>query len=205
MQRVSLDNEMRVLKEKYYLRAIKTTKIPLTFSDFVNFINKQWEPKAQETMEWWRERGEVYLSFLTYLCDNIDDYLNEVTNFYITNTKLLNLVLFMYLCGPIIPIGNKNEIRGDRTVTIADLEKKIKEFHLKFYDKKIIPTSHNPYMQGLFPAGFDDRSVKIGQNIHGDMFKNNFESENGEEYEDYSDYYISGDEELDDVDSQEDY
>ena len=90
MQRVSLDNEMRVLKEKYYLRAIKTTKIPLTFSDFVNFINKQWEPKAQETMEWWRERGEVYLSFLTYLCDNIDDYLNEVTNFYITNTKLLN-------------------------------------------------------------------------------------------------------------------
>lgn len=60
-------------------------------------------------------------------------------------------------------------------------------------------------MQGLFPAGFDDRSVKIGQNIHGDMFKNNFESENGEEYEDYSDYYISGDEELDDVDSQEDY
>ena len=205
MQRVSLDNEMRVLKEKYYLRAIKTTKIPLTFSDFVNFINKQWEPKAQETMEWWRERGEVYLSFLTYLCDNIDDYLNEVTNFYITNTKLLNLVLFMYLCGPIIPIGNKNEIRGDRTVTIADLEKKIKEFHLKFYDKKIIPTSHNPYMQGLFPAGFDDRSVKIGQNIHGDMFKNNLESENGEEYEDYSDYYISGDEEIDDVESQEDY
>ena len=51
---------------------------------------------------------------------------------------MLNLVLFMYLCGPIIPIGNKNEIRGDRTVTIADLEKKIKEFHLKFYDKKII-------------------------------------------------------------------
>ena len=204
MQRVNLDNEMRVLKEKYYLRAIKTTKIPLTFSDFVNFINKQWEPKAQETMEWWRERGEVYLSFLTYLCDNIDDYLNEVTNFYITNTKLLNLVLFMYLCGPIIPIGNKNEIRGDKTVTIADLEKKIKEFHLKFYDKKIIPTSHNPYMQGLFPAGFDDRSVKIGQNIHGDMFKSNFEADMGEEFEDYSDYYISGDEDMSDGDSQED-
>ena len=194
MQRVNLDNEMRVLKEKYYLKAIKTTKIPLTFSDFVNFINKQWEPKAQETMEWWRERGEVYLSFLTYLCDNIDDYLNEFTNFYITNTKLLNLVLFMYLCGPIIPIGNKNEIRGDKTVTIADLEKKIKEFHLKFYDKKIIPTSHNQYMQGLFPAGFDDRSVKIGQNIQGEVFKN-MDDDNGEEFEDFSDYYIPGDEE----------
>ena len=110
----------------------------------------------------------------------------------------------MYLCGPIIPIGNKNEIRGDKTVTISDLEKKIKEFHLKFYDKKVIPTSHNQYMQGLFPAGFDDRSVKIGQNIQGEVFRN-MESDNAEEYEDYSDYYIPGDDEDIDEMSQGEY
>ena len=28
----------------------------------------------------------------------------------------------MYLCGPIFPITSKNEIRGDKTVTVADLE-----------------------------------------------------------------------------------
>ena len=77
-------------------------------------------------MEWWRERDEIYHSFLSYQCDNIDEYLDAITNFFITNTKLLNLILFMYLCGPIIPIGNKEEIRGDKNVNLSEYEKKNK-------------------------------------------------------------------------------
>ena len=197
LQRIKLDNDMRILKEKFYLRAIQTTKIPVTFGDFVNFINKIWYPKTLETMEWWRERSEIYLAFLSYQCDNIEEYIDTITNFYINNTKLLNLVLFMYLCGPILPIGNKEEIRGDKTVTISDYEKKIKEFHLKFYDRKIIPTSKNPYMQGLFPAMFDDKSIRIGLNLKGEVFKN-FEMDGNEEFEDLSDMYFPGDDFDDD-------
>ena len=44
-------------------------------------------------------------------------------------------------------------------------------------------------MQGLFPAMFDDKSIKIGQNIKGEVFKN-FEIEGGEEFEDFSDMYF---------------
>jgi hypothetical protein len=190
MQRINLDNEMRILKQELYLRAIQTTKIPTTFGDFVNFINLIWYPKIQETMEWWRERGEIYHSFLSYQCDHIDEYLDTITNLYITNTKLLNLILFMYLCGPIIPIGNKEEIKGDKKVNITEYEKKIKEFHLKFYDRKIIPTNKNTYMQILFPAMFDDKCIKIGQNIKGEVFKN-FDVEGAEDLEDFSNMYFS--------------
>ena len=189
IQRINLDNEMRILKQKLYLRAIQTTKIPTTFSDFVNFVNKIWYPKTQETMEWWRERSEIYHSFLSYQCDNIEEYLETITNFFITNTKLLNLILFMYLCGPIIPIGNKDEIKGDKNVNLSEYEKKIKEFHLKFYDRKIIPTNKHPYMQGLFPAMFDDKSIKVGQNFKGEVFKN-FEADGAEDFEDISDMYF---------------
>ena len=188
MQRINLDNEMRVLKEKYYLRAIATTKIPLTFSDFCNFVNKQWEPKALETVEWWRERSEEYFKFLTYLCDNIDNYLNEVTNFYITNTKLLNLILFMYLCGPIFPIANKNEIRGDKTVTVAELEKKIKEFHLQYHEKRFAPTCHNPYMQNLFPTGFEEGVLRIDDKLIAGGGTDTDEGEEFEEMEDDDEY-----------------
>ena len=60
---------------------------------------------------------------------------------------------------------------------------------MKFYDRKIIPTSKNAYMQALFPAMFDDKSIKIGQNLKGEVFKN-FEAEGGEEFEDFSDMYF---------------
>ena len=72
------------------------------------------------------------------------------------------------------------------------MKKKIKEFHLKFYDRKIIPTSKNPYMQGLFPAMFDDKSIRIGLNFKGEVFKN-FEAEGIEEFEDFSDMYFPED------------
>ena len=39
------------IKEKYYLRLLECMKIPLTLTEFYNFIKMQWEPQAEDTIE----------------------------------------------------------------------------------------------------------------------------------------------------------
>ena len=49
---------------------------------------------------------------------------------------MINLILFIYLCGPIFTIEPIKQLRGDRIIKIKQVETKIREFHVKHYLKR---------------------------------------------------------------------
>ena len=194
---------LKIIKEKYYLRLLASMKIPLTLSEFCNFVKTQWEPQAEDTVEWYRERIDTFHQFNDFLCDHIQNYQNEVLNCYVGNTKMVNLVSFMFLCGNMFPIGSEKDIKGDNLVSIKIFEKKIKEFHLQYFDKKVSVSKKSKYQinerkrRSLFPAILEKNYDSDDEKKLTSSFANeeiiSYNDELISEYDDYTSY-ISGSE-----------
>ena len=142
---IDLNNKMKVIKEKHYLRIFASLKIPITISDFCEFAKNEWEPQMEDTIEWYEERNDTFKQFIDFMNDNIQSYQQEVFDCFDKNTQMLNLFLFVYLCGPIFPIEPSKQLRSDRIVKMKQMETKIKEFHVKHYEKRI----------NIYDSGYD--------------------------------------------------
>ena len=183
----------KIIKEKYYLRLLASMKIPLTLTEFCNFIKTQWEPQAEDTIEWYKERIDTCHNFNDFICDNIHQYQNDVLNCFISNTKMVNLVSFIFLCGNMFPVESHSDVKGDNLVSLKKFEKKIKEFHLTFNERRIYIKDNNIHNENdkrrhsLFTTSFDTReNIKDKSLVDEDLISK--EEEN--EYEDYiSDIY----------------
>ena len=153
----------KIIKEKYYLRLLASMKIPLTLTEFCNFVKTQWEPQAEDTIEWYKERIDICHDFNNYICDNIYQYQNNVLNCFVANNKMVNLVSFIFLCGNMFPIESHKDIKGDNLVSIKNFEKKVKEFNLTFNEKRIfnldykIHNGNDKRRNSLFVFSFDKR------------------------------------------------
>ncbi len=153
----------KIIKEKYYLRLLASMKIPLTLTEFCNFVKTQWEPQAEDTIEWYKERIDICHDFNNYICDNIYQYQNNVLNCFVANNKMVNLVSFIFLCGNMFPIESHKDIKGDNLVSIKNFEKKVKEFNLTFNEKRIFNLDYNIHngndkrRNSLFVFSFDKR------------------------------------------------
>ena len=134
MQELKIKNDLKILKEKYFLRILASMKIPLSLSEFSEFVKFQWEPQAEDTIEWYKERIDVFHDFIDFIVENIQQYQNDVFFCLNSNTKMVNLVSFMFLCGTIFPIKNYNELKGRYVVSIKEFEKRRKQFNLLFQD-----------------------------------------------------------------------
>jgi len=101
----------------------------------VNFRNSlNFKPQAEDTIEWYKESIDVFHDFIDFIVENIQQYQNDVFFCLNSNTKMVNLVSFMFLCGTIFPIKNYNELKGRYVVSIKEFEKKRKQFNLLFQD-----------------------------------------------------------------------
>ena len=154
----------KIIKEKYYLRLLASMKIPLTLTEFCNFVKTQWEPQAEDTIEWYKERIDTCHNFNDYICDNIHQYQNDVLNCFVANNKMVNLVSFIFLCGNMFPIESHNDVKGDNLVSIKNFEKKVKEFNLTFNERRNVNSEYNNYhnyndkrRRSLFVFSFDKR------------------------------------------------
>ena len=189
----------KIIKEKYYLRLLASMKIPLTLTEFCNFVKTQWEPQAEDTIEWYRERIDTFHQFNDFLCDHIQSYQSEVLNCYVGNTKMVNLVSFIFLCGNLFPVQSENDIKGDNLVSIKTFENKLKEFHLLYFDKKLTVNKKNKYQinerkrRSIFPAVLEKKydSDEDEKNAGNSYINEDIISYNDElisEYEDFSSY-----------------
>ena len=133
---VDLFNKMKVIKEKHFLRLLSSLQIPITISDFCDFAKNQWEPQMEDIVEWYRERNDTFKSFIDFINENIQSYQQEIFTCLKKTTQMINLILFIYLCGPIFTIEPIKQLRGDRIIKIKQVETKIREFHVKHYLKR---------------------------------------------------------------------
>ena len=136
MTDLNVKNDLKILKEKYYLRILASMKIPLTLNEFSDFVNKQWEPQSVDTIEWYRERVDTFNLYLDFFADNIQQFQLDLINCYCSNTRMVNLVVFIFLCGNIFPLRSYINFKKEKVISIKDFEKFIKQFHLKFFEKK---------------------------------------------------------------------
>ena len=159
----------KIIKEKYYLRLLASMKIPLTLTEFCNFVKTQWEPQAEDTIEWYKERIDTFHNFNDYICDNIHQYQNDVLNCFVANNKMVNLVSFIFLCGNMFPIESHNDVKGDNLVSLKNFEKKVKEFNLTFNERRILNLDHDDHnyndkkRNSLFVFSFDKRIEKYNK------------------------------------------
>ena len=133
---VDFFNRMKVIKEKHYLRLLSSLQIPITISDFCDFTKNQWEPQMEDIVEWYRERNDTFKSFLDFVSENIHSYQQEIFTCLKKTTQMINLILFIYSCGPIFTIEPIKQLRGDRIIKIKQVETKIREFHVKHFLKR---------------------------------------------------------------------
>jgi hypothetical protein len=199
MELIDMKITLKIIKEKYFLRLLASMKIPLTLTEFCNFVKTQWEPQAEDTIEWYRERIDTFHQFNDFLCDHIQSYQSEVLNCYVGNTKMVNLVSFIFLCGNLFPVQSENDIKGDNLVSIKTFENKLKEFHLLYFDKKLVVNKKNKYQinerkrRSIFPAVLEKKydSDEDEKNAGNSYINEDIISYNDElisEYEDFSSY-----------------
>ena len=187
----------KIIKEKYYLRLLASMKIPLTLSEFCNFIKTQWEPQAEDTIEWYKDRIDICHNFNDFICDNIHQYQNDVLNCFITNTKMVNLVSFIFLCGNMFPVESHNDVKGDNIVSLKQFEKKIKEFHLTFNERRIYTKDNNIHNENdkkrcsLFTNSFDTREQVKDNNFDDGELTSKDELNISDIYETESSYSIN--------------
>jgi hypothetical protein len=105
-------------------------------NEFSDFVNKQWEPQSVDTIEWYRERVDTFNLYLDFFADNIQQFQLDLINCYCSNTRMVNLVVFVFLCGNIFPLRSDVNFKKEKVISIKDFEKFIKQFHLKFFEKK---------------------------------------------------------------------
>jgi hypothetical protein len=173
---VDLFNKMKVIKEKYYLRVLSSMQIPITISDFCDFSKNKCEFQIEDTIEWYKERNDTFKSFIDFISENTQTFQQQLFDCFDKNIQILNLVLFIYLCGPIFTIEPSKQLRGDRIIKIKEMETKMREFHVKHYKKRInIPSSdknvNSKQNNILFPTlMIDDHFIpNLQPNVHEKM------------------------------------
>ena len=169
MELIDMKITLKIIKEKYFLRLLASMKIPLTLTEFCNFVKTQWEPQAEDTIEWYKERIDTFHNFNDYICDNILQYQNDVLNCFVANNKMVNLVSFIFLCGNMFPIESHNDVKGDNLVSLKNFEKKVKEFNLTFNERRILDLDNDVHnyndkrRNSLFFFSFDKRIEKYNK------------------------------------------
>ena len=99
----------------------------------------------------------------------------------------------------LFPVQSENDIKGDNLVSIKTFENKLKEFHLLYYDKKLVVNKKNKYQinerkrRSIFPAVLEKKydSDEDEKNAGNSYINEDIISYNDElisEYEDFSSY-----------------
>jgi hypothetical protein len=136
MTDMKVKTDLKILKEKYYLRILASMKIPLSLNEFSDFVIKQWKPQSCDTIDWYKERIDTFNFYLDYFVDNIQQFQTDLINCYCSNTKMVNLVVFVFLCGNIFPLKTYVNFKKEKVVSVKEFEKTVKQFHLRNFDKK---------------------------------------------------------------------
>lgn len=157
----------KLLKERYALRVLVNTKIPITLTDFCLTVKHSLEPEFEELIKWGKERNDLIKTYLDFFCNTINQYRIYGFNCFYGNTQMLNMALMIYWCGPIYRIDDYKMLKKDNIVSKKSFVLRLKEFFIKFEERKniIINTNTNNDNSSRFSSPDKKEKRSFGNSI----------------------------------------
>ncbi len=182
---LDLKNQLKALKEKYYLSILAKLKFEPTISDFFNYIIKRFDVKIEKCNDKTNKNIRSLTLLHNYICEGITEYYHNVVEVFYDSNKLTNLMLLIFWTGCKFTIKNYDELIKYKVVQLKDFDIKYKEFKLIFGDRQIECVK-----------GYETRSSRFYNNS--DLHKEieNYQNDYEDDDFDIEDYEIDDSSEL---------
>jgi hypothetical protein len=134
---LNLKNQLKILKDKYYLSILAKLKFEPTISDFFNYIIRRFDVKMEKiNIKTHKNVNELAL-FHKYFCNGITEYYHNAIEVFYDSNKLINLMQLIFWTGCQFTIKDYDELIKFKVVQLKDFDIKFKEFKLIFEDRQI--------------------------------------------------------------------
>ena len=134
---LDLKNQLKILKDKYYLSILAKLKFEPTISDFFNYIIRRFDVKMEKiNIKTHKNVNELAL-FHKYFCNGITEYYHNAIEVFYDSNKLINLMQLIFWTGCQFTIKDYDELIKFKVVQLKDFDIKFKEFKLIFEDRQI--------------------------------------------------------------------
>ncbi len=134
---LNLKNQIKILKDKYYLSILAKLKFEPTISDFFNYIIKRFDVKIDQCNYKTKKYINNISLFHNLLSEGITEYYHNVIEVFYDSNKLTNLMLLMFLTGSQFIINYSDDLIKFKVVQLKDFDVKYKEFKLIYEDRQI--------------------------------------------------------------------
>ena len=182
---LDLKNELKILKEKYYLSILAKLKFEPTISDFFNYIIKRFDVKIEKCNIKTNKNIRSLSLLHNYICEGITEYYHNVIEVFYDSNKLTNLMLLIFWTGCQFTIKDYDELIKYKVIQLKDFDIKFKEFKLNFEDRQI-----------KYLKRYGTKSSKFYNNsdLHKDI--ENYQNDYEDDEFDFEDYEIDESSEL---------
>ena len=180
---LDLKNELKSLKEKYYLSILAKLKFEPTISDFFNYIIKRFDVKIEKCNYKTNKTIRSLTLLHNFICEGITEYYHNVIEVFYDSNKLTNLMLLIFWTGCQFTIKDYDELIKYKVIQLKDFDIKYKEFKLIFEDRQI-----------KYIKRYETKSSKFYNNsdLHIENYQNDYEDD---EF-DFEDYEVDDSSEL---------
>ena len=187
---LNMKNQLKIVKDKYYLNVLGKLKFEPTFNDFFNFIKNKFDIRMKDCIYKTDKNLENLISYHNYFCDNITEYYHNVLDAFYQSNRITNLMLLIFWTGSRFNIKDFDNLIKYKVIGIKEFDLKYREFRLLFY-------SRNKKRKYL---GLNNNDIKLSKISKDSDLLNKF-SENNNEFD--SDFYDFEDFEYDEEDEIE--
>lgn len=134
---------MNQLRDRYYLRVLSNSKIPLTIKDFCASINKKWDTFGKDSIYNIKEINRVVEEFTDFCIQSLKDSNMKIIKCMTNTYQMANLCYLILFVGGLYHLEGYELAKNSRLVSKKDYEEKFKEFKMKYIDKKTSTINRN--------------------------------------------------------------
>ena len=134
---LDLKNQLKTLKDKYYLSILAKLKFEPTINDFFNYIIKRFDIQIDKYNDKAKTNINSIVLLNNFLCEGITEYYHNVIEVFYDSNKLTNLMLLIFWLGFKYPISNYDELIKFKVIQFKDFKIKYKEFKIIYEERQI--------------------------------------------------------------------
>ena len=133
---LNLKNQLKILKDRYYLSILAKLKFEPTITDFFNYIIRRFDVKMEKINNKTHNNVNNLALFHKYFCNGITDYYHNAIEVFYDSNKVINLMQLIFWTGCQFIIKDYDELIKFKVVQLKDFDIKFKEFKLIFENRQ---------------------------------------------------------------------
>lgn len=134
-----LKNNLKVIREKYFLQVLASLKVEYTINDFTQYIKYNYDPEIERSKDKLRQVILNLVQFNDYFTETLFDYYKNVSQMYYFTNQLTNIALLTFWIGGRFICEDFSKISKQKVIDLKTFDMRLKEFCVAFENNKLAP------------------------------------------------------------------